>query len=341
MSLGLPGALGSFGWNDRVVALFAGLTGPFEPARVTQVHRSACAGVFADGSFRLLRSDPLPAVGDWVGVQGDLVVDVLPRWSELHRPDPDAPQLQVLAANLDIVLIAAPADRLSPSRVERELAVAWESGGRPVVVVTKADLVDTGECLAGLEGRLVGADVIVTSAPAGTGIDELRLVLAPDRTAVLLGPSGAGKSTLVNALIGHDVLATGAVRDSDQRGRHTTTARHMMPVPGGGMLIDTPGLRSLRLSGEEGISAAFPDVEDLAVECRFRDCCHDTEPGCAVTTAVAAGELDRARFASYQKLQRELAAEERKRDPVLRQAYAARWRITAREGKARARPRVR
>ena len=336
-----PGFLLSFGWNDRVLALFAELSGPFEPARIIQVHRSACAGVFADGHDRRLRSEPLPAVGDWVGVDGDLVVDVVPRWSELHRPDPDAPELQVLAANVDIVIIAAPADRLSPSRVERELAVAWESRARPLVVLTKADLVDPDTVLAGLEGRLVGADVVVVSSTTGAGIDELRTQLAPDRTAVLLGPSGAGKSTLINALVGRDLLATGAVRDGDQRGRHTTTTRHLVAVPTGGVVIDTPGLRSLRLAGEDGITAAFADVEDLAGGCRFRDCQHDVEPGCAVTAAVAAMELDPARFASYRKLQRELAVDARKRDPILRQAELARWRIRSREGRLRARPRSR
>ena len=340
MSVDSPGLLVSFGWNDRVLALFADLAGHFEPARVTQVHRSACTAVLPDGERRI-RAEPLPAVGDWIAVEDERAVAVLPRWSELHRPDPDAPQLQVLAANVDVVLVAAPADRLSPSRVERELAVAWESGGRPVVVLTKSDLVDVPACLAGLDGRLVGADVIVTSASEGTGIGELRQLLAPDHTAVLLGPSGAGKSTLVNALVGQDVLATGAVREADQRGRHTTTSRQLIPVATGGVLIDTPGLRSLRLAGEEGVTATFSDVEELATQCRFRDCQHEVEPGCAVTAAVAAGELDRGRFASYRKLQREVAADARRHDPLLRQAELARWRIRAREGRLRARPRTR
>lgn len=340
MSLASPGSLLSFGWNDRVVALFAELSGLFEPARVTQVHRSACAVVLSRGE-RIVRAEPLPAVGDWIAVCDDRVVDVLPRWSELHRPDPDAPHMQVLAANVDVVLIAAPADRLNPSRVERELAVAWESGGRPVVVLTKSDLVDMDACLAGLDGRIVGADVIVTSSPTGAGIEELRQLLAPGRTAVLLGPSGAGKSTLVNALVGHEVLTTGEVRETDQRGRHTTTTRQMVTVPGGGVLIDTPGIRSLRLSGDEGIAATFADVGDLAAGCRFRDCQHAAEPGCAVTAAVSGGELDPARFASYRKLQRELAVEARKHDPFLRQAEQARWRVMSREGRLRARPRTR
>jgi ribosome biogenesis GTPase len=344
---GQPGALVPFGWTDRVLALFNEVPEPdLTPARVVRVESSECLVATPEGDVRPARAATLPVVGDWVALAGEVVRHVLPRWSELSRKDP-APggfRVQVLAANVDLVVVTAPADRLSPNRVERELAVAWDSGARPLVVVTKADLAGPDD-LADLRRRLVGVDVIATSAgrPSGdertgppTGLDEFRAQLQPDRTAVLLGPSGAGKSTLVNALLGDDLLATGAVRDGDRRGRHTTTSRQLVPVPGGGVLIDTPGLRSLGLvarpstaGGEQVLSDAvdrvFPEIEGMAERCRYRDCGHDTEPGCAVQAALADGSLAADRWASYQKLQGELAADVRRTDPRLRQQEQAVW----------------
>lgn len=320
-----PGALTAFGWTERVLALFNEVHEfPAEPARVVRVERSAAAAVFADGRERLLHAASLPTVGDWIVARGEVLLAVLPRWSELTRADPAGGTVQVLAANVDLVVITAPADRLSPARVERELALAWESGAQPLVLLTKADLADAAT-EAGLAERLVGVDVLATSAATGRGAEELHDRLRPARSGVLLGPSGAGKSTLVNALAGSDVLATGAVRDADRRGRHTTTSRQLISLPRGGVLIDTPGLRSLGLAGDVSIEAAFPEIETLASDCRFSDCRHQAEPGCAVAAAVEAGELDPDRLTSFRKLQREAAAEARRTDPLLRRAELSVW----------------
>jgi ribosome biogenesis GTPase / thiamine phosphate phosphatase len=329
----LPGALATYGWTDRVLALFNEVAGPtVEPARVVRVERSRIAAVFADGSERLLHAAHLPAVGDWIAARDDAVHAVLPRWSVLSRADPAGNSVQVLAANVDLVLITAPADRLSPARVERELAVAWDSGAQPLVVLTKADLAGeaVGEALA---TRLVGVDVVATSATTGRGVEELGERLRPARTAVLLGPSGAGKSSLANALIGTETLTTGAVREADHRGRHTTTARQMVPVPQGGVLIDTPGLRSLGLAGDVVVGAAFPDIEDLAASCRFSDCRHESEPDCAVLAAASGGRLDPGRLVSFRKLEREAAAEARRSDPLLRRAELSLWKARAKSAR--------
>ena len=253
----------------------------------------------------------MAAVGDWVAARidggdgGACVVGFVPAWSRLTRRDPGG-QSQVLAANVDIVFITAPADRLSAARVERESAMAWESGARPVVLVTKGDVALPDQADE-LRRRLVNIDVVQTSAVTGLGLPAVHELLQPCRTAVLLGPSGAGKSSLANALIGEQRMATTSVRDGDHRGRHTTTSRQLLIVPTGGVLIDTPGLRSLSLEGAgEGIAATFDDIVELAASCRFRDCRHLSEPKCAVIAALARGELDADRLANYRKLQGEI-----------------------------------
>lgn len=325
--------LHAFGWSDRVAALIqpllatTSLDGGTEPARVIAVERGAVRVATAGGERWLAESGL--AVGDWLAVRADRLIDVMPRWSSLDRLDPDHGR-QVLAANLDVVLVAAPADRLSAPRVEREVVIAWDSGARPVVVVTKADLAETDEelsaAISDLRDRLVASDVLETSAVDGRGLDELRALLVHPTTAVLLGPSGAGKSTLVNALVGSELLAVGAVRELDQRGRHTTSSRRLVPLPTGGSLVDMPGLRSLGTdASDESIAAAFPEIEELAAECRFADCTHRVEPGCAVQRAVADGSLDRERFESFSKLERELAYERRREDPLLRQEAQRQW----------------
>ena len=315
-------ALVPYGWDDRVATLFASLERVVEdaaPARVVRVERGACA-VQTEGGERVaatVRTMPA-AVGDWVVVRPSddrsrsMVVDaIVPRWSALTRQGSEHDHdEQVLAANVDVVVIMAPLDRLRIARLERELLVAWESGAVPLVVLTKADLdADASSSLEMVRARLVGTDVVLTSAVTGDGVADVGAQLQPNRTAVLFGPSGAGKSTLANALLGEEVLATGAVREDDRRGRHTTTSRHLLPLPGGGVLIDTPGLRAIGIwSGDDGLAAAFADIIELAESCRFRDCQHDREPSCAVLAAVEAGDLDAARFASYQKLHREVAS---------------------------------
>jgi ribosome biogenesis GTPase len=329
--------LAPFGWNDRVVALFNDLDQPAtEPARVVRVEFSRCAVVSASsgGEERFATAPVLPAVGDWVALQDDTVAAVVPQWSALTRLDPDGATVQVLAANLDLVFVTAPADRLSPARIERELVAAWDSGAQPVVVLTKADVAPPG-LAEELRERLLGVDVLATSAATGEGVDDVRHLLRPSRTAVLLGPSGAGKSTLANRLLGADVLATGEVRADDHRGRHTTTSRQLVAVPGGGVLIDTPGLRSLALAlgGYDSIERVFPDVDELASQCRFRDCQHSQEPGCAVQTAIADGTLAPARLASYEKLAREDGMLARRSDPIARKATLAMWKARAKAGR--------
>ncbi len=309
------------------------------PGRVVRVERIWCRVVTPIGEIDV-RAEVLPAVGDWVVVDATVdepvVVAVADRWSELTRMDPHGDRLQVLAANIDVVLVTCPADRPSIARVERETVLAWDSGARPVVLVTKSDL-DDGTLTAELSDRLIGVDVLPVQALGGDGVQAVATLLAPDRTAVALGPSGAGKSTLINALLGEDRLATAEVRDEDARGRHTTTHRELVPIPTGGVVIDTPGLRSLGLSADmqAGIDATFSEVVELAARCRFADCAHDQEPGCAVTAAVVSGELDADRFASYEKLAREMAYEERRIDPVAARAEREKWKAIQKANRAR------
>jgi len=208
--------------------------------------------------------------------------------------------------------------------------MAWDSGARPVVLVTKAD-VAAPQQVDELRARLACIDVIATSAFTGAGLLEVGALLQPCRTAVLLGPSGAGKSSLVNALLGERRMVTGDVRAEDHRGRHTTTSRQLLVVPTGGVLIDTPGLRSLALAGDgAGVAATFEDIADLATGCRFGDCGHLTEPGCAVMAAIAGGRLDAGRLASYRKLQREIGFEARRDDPLARRQAARVWKANTR-----------
>lgn len=312
-------ALASLGWDSRVAACLAEVAAGLLPGRVVRVERGACVVALADGDHPA-RSTVAVAVGDWVGARrrgSDLVVEaVAPRWSQLARRDPEG-LTQILAANIDIVFITTPADRLSAARVERETVVAWDSGAQPVVLVTKSDLAEP-ELIERLSTRLVGVDVISTSTVSGARWDQVAHILRPGRTAVLLGPSGAGKSSLVNTLMGADLLAVGGVRVGDRRGRHTTSVRQLLGLPSGGVLIDTPGLRALALAGGAGIASAFSDIEDLAAECRFADCRHEREPGCAVTAAIDTGELDARRLTNYHKLRRELDFQSRRDDPIAR-----------------------
>lgn len=267
--------------------------------------------------------DPV-TVGDWVAVSDSGIRAVAPRWSAIERGDPSGGGTQTLAANVDVVFVAAPADRLSPARVERELVIAWDGGAQPVVVVTKMDLEADG-VVDELRSRLVGTDVVATCARDGAGLDEVRARLESSRTAVVIGPSGAGKSTLVNALLGSDVQDTGQVRVTDSRGRHTTTARQLLVVPSGGVVIDTPGLRSLALAGVADLEDVFPEIDELAALCRFRDCAHAAEPGCAVTSAVEDGALHPERLASYRKLARETQRERYRQDPIARKRAMQVW----------------
>jgi ribosome biogenesis GTPase / thiamine phosphate phosphatase len=250
-----------------------------------------------------------PAIGDWVAL-ADRIRAVLPRRTKFSRKVPWLKtEEQVLAANVDVVfLVMALTERdFNPRRLERYLATAWESGAEPVVVLSNADLCENVPThLAEAEAVAFGVPVHVTSAVTGDGLEDLRAHFSDDRTAALLGSSGVGKSTLINAFLGSELLRTKEIR-SDGRGRHTTTHRELVPLPDGGLLLDTPGMRELQLwTADSGLDETFTDVAELAARCRFNDCSHDGEPGCAVRAALADGSLEPERLASYEKLQREL-----------------------------------
>lgn len=336
--------LAPYGWSDRVAALFATVdVDGAVPGRVTRVDRGSSMVATPAGP---VRADPfgvaarraglqeVPATGDWVAVvdepgDGAHVVAVLPRWSAISRKDADerVTAEQVLAANVDVLAVVCALDRpVGSNRIERMLAAAWESGAAPVVVLTKADqAVDPAEARRQAQAAAGGVPVLLTSTTTGEGVGAVRDLLGRSVTLALLGPSGAGKSSLVNRLVGTDLQSTGAVREADARGRHTTAARHLVPVPGGGVLLDTPGLRSLPLwEAGEGVASTFDDVEALGTGCRFRDCRHAGEPGCAVAEAVAAGSLDVRRLDSYHKLRHELEALELRQDEQARRAAGRR-----------------
>lgn len=258
----------------------------------------------------------LPAVGDWVLLVPAMdlarasIVAVLPRRTAFVRraAGPHA-VAQVVAANIDTVFVAMGLDMdFNLRRVERYLTVAWESGATPVVVLTRCDLVEDPTVYATAVRAVAGrAEVIVTSAQEGIGIDDLRARLVPRKTVAILGSSGVGKSTLANLLLRRNELRVGDVRARDRRGRHTTTHRQLLVLPEGALLIDTPGMRELRLwDVQHGLDEAFEDITDVAARCHFRDCQHGTEPGCAVQRALLEGSLDRDRYAHWLKLRDEL-----------------------------------
>ena len=240
----------------------------------------------------------------------------------------------MLAANVDTVVVTIAADsRSTPGRVERFLALAWNSGARPVVAVTKRDLLDpvaAEEVLSDVASAAPGVDVLAVSAGTGDGLATLRAALRG--TVVFLGSSGAGKSTLANALLGEQRFAVGAVRSADGRGRHTTVHRELVELPGGLVLLDTPGLRSVGVADlDEGLHRTFADLEDVAVDCRFADCTHTGEPGCAVLAAIEAGVLDRRRLESYRRLEREQQWFASRTDARVRAERTRRWKALAKE----------
>lgn len=324
---------------ERFRVLFAdSAAASLTPARVVRTVRGSLTAATADGLVRaevaahLLKSaeelEALPAVGDWValrygdGLEVPLAEAILPRHSAFVRRDPGKAAVgQVIAANIDTVFILQPIDTVpNLRRLEREISLAWESGATPVIVLSKSDLSpDCAADLATAESVAFGVDVILESGKTGEGVDALLAYANGHRTVALIGPSGAGKSTLVNRLVGADVQAVRKVRAFDGKGRHVTIARELIPLPDGGVLIDTPGLRAVALwDSEAGVAAAFPEITELAGSCRFADCTHVTEPGCAVLAALESGVLERTRYDSYVDLMRETAFVAREKDARLR-----------------------
>jgi ribosome biogenesis GTPase / thiamine phosphate phosphatase len=335
-------ALVPYGWDEEWEASFAqhaalGLV----PGRIVRVDRGRCEVLVAGGAgvtavaadiSPVHTSDPAgwACTGDWVAVDPAVMAvrALLPRRSAMMRSTSSKrSEAQVLAANMDRVVVAVSLS-VEPElgRLERMLALAWESSAEPLVVLTKADLVDDAEHVrADAEAVAPGVQVLVVSAATGEGTDVLAAVLAGS-TSVLIGQSGAGKSTLANTLLGEEVQRVNHTRDSDGKGRHTTVTRDLLPLPFGGVLIDTPGLRGVGLwDAEAGVHQVFAEIEELAGECRFHDCAHAAEPGCAVQQAVADGTLPLRRLESYRKLLRENEWIASRTDARLRAERQRRW----------------
>ena len=352
--------LASLGWDEFFASGYVEFESDpaIRPGRVTRVDRGrvdvlTTAGLehaqLSPGLLAAAAEDPTaqPCTGDWLAIRhwpdGRVSAEaVLTRKTVFLRATvtPRVSKGQVLAANIDTVFVT---EGLQPEpdlgRIERLLALAWQNGAEPVVVLTKSDLAGDAELLvADVTAAAPGAAVYAVSAMTGAGMGVLAPYVAPGRTVALLGPSGAGKSTLTNALATVQVMATRAPR-ADHKGRHTTVHRELVALPGGGMVIDTPGLRSIGLwDANAGVDRVFADIDALSADCRFNDCEHDSEPGCAVRAAVDAGLLAERRLRSWQKLQRELIWIASRTDARLRAENAARWRRISRESRSRMRP---
>ncbi|MGW4295813.1 ribosome small subunit-dependent GTPase A [Micromonospora chersina] len=337
--------LTALGWDaDR--AAYLNPRADRRPGRVARVDRGVCTVLRPEGPVRASLGGgvlaaaardltALPCAGDWVLLatwrDGPVTVEtVLPRRTALIRrtAGKDASG-QVLAANLDAAAVVEPVHPTpDAARIERLLSLAHESGAEPLVVLTKADLArDPAAVARQLADLAPGVPVLPVSAERGAGLEPLRRYVAPGRTLGLLGPSGAGKSSLVNALAGADVMRTQAIRRSDGKGRHTTTWRALVPIPGGGAVLDTPGVRAVGLlDGSAGLDLAFADIAELAAGCRYADCSHEAEPACAVRAALDSGELPVRRWENWRRLQREVAYESRRREVRLAAERRGGWR---------------
>ena len=338
-------SLTELGWNEHFEQHRP--EGELVLGRVAVEHRGAYA-VYADGGeawaelagklrYEAAGRGELPAVGDWVAMQlrpeGRATIHaVLPRRTKISRKvNLGETEEQVLAANVDTIFLVSSLNRdLNVRRIERYLATAWESGAEPAVILNKADLCPVeqrAELIAQVDAIAFGVPVHTVSAVTREGLDELAPYFGPGRTVVLLGSSGVGKSTLINSVLGTEQLETREIREGDGRGRHTTTHRELIVVPGGGLVIDTPGMREVQLwIADEGLEEAFEDVTELFGRCRFTDCAHESEPGCAVKEALASGTLPPERWESYLKLQRELEHLERRLDKRAASEQRKRWR---------------
>ena len=332
-----------YGWSDALQQQFQTYAARgLVPARVIVQQRGLYVLAAPTGEVNALLSGRFahaaeagayPVAGDWVAAAvrtaeaSATIHHLLPRRSAFVRKAIGG-GAQVVAANVDVAFLVASLNAdLNPRRIERYLATAWESGASPVVVLTKADLCDDPEAhKASVEAVALGVPVHVVSAVTGQGLADLSASFAPGQTAALLGSSGVGKSSLVNALAGATLMATQAIREQDARGRHTTTHRELVLLPGGRLLLDTPGMRELGLwDAQAGVATTFADIEALFMECRFRDCAHGAEPGCAVRAALMDGALDAGRWRSYAKLQREAARLARRDNPHQRSELRKIW----------------
>ncbi len=338
-------------------AHFAGLVTPSEQESLGRVVETQKGGalvqttagtVWAKPRGRLVHmvgeAEAQPAVGDWVVLHGGAQIErILPRRTLLARQQvgEGGAEAQLIAANVDVVfLVMALAEDFNVRRLERYLATVWAGGAMPAVVLTKADLcADPARYLAQVRAAAPGVPVVVVSSVTGEGLAEVERLAETGKTVCAVGSSGVGKSTLVNRLMGVDVLATQGVRESDGKGRHTTTSRHLFTLPGGALMIDTPGMRELMpWDAESGVTRIFGDVEDFAAQCRFSDCRHETEPGCAVQAALEGGALTKDRFAAWEKLLREQAFQERRRDVKAQVVEREKWKKIHKE--MRRKPRV-
>lgn len=316
------------------------------PARITREDRERFGAITEHGELTLtlsgrfrhnaVRRSDFPAVGDWVMIEpvdanAGVIHAVLPRRSSFSRQMigiGERAEEQILAANIDTVFILMGLDgNYNLRRVERYVTLAWESGATPVIILNKADLCEDSDARVDqVQSVAVGVDVYAISALEQDGLEALQSYLGNGKTVALLGSSGVGKSTLVNALLGEKRMATQQVSDDSARGRHTTVHRQMLPLPNGGLLIDTPGLRGMKIwADEDAVAKTFEDIESLAEHCKFKDCKHESEPNCAVKAAIDSGDLDSSRFESYKKQMRELQYLARREDKTLQQIERDKW----------------
>ncbi len=345
-------SLEDYGWDESWAEKLAHLGNKQGiPARVISGHRSEYrlhtgdVEISAKAAGRLyhapFKKAELPAVGDWVIVNdteasGNATIQsVLKRKSTFSRKVAGKnTNEQVMATNLDTVWIVSTfgAD-LNPARFERYISLVVESGAVPVIVLAKSDLVeDTQTTIESLEARITDVQIYAVSAKANIGLEVLHQYIAPGQTIALLGSSGVGKSTLINHFVGHELLHTASVREKDGKGRHTTTHRELILLPTGGLLLDTPGMRELQLwRDDDNLDKSFSDIDELAQDCRFSDCSHETEPGCAVLAAVETGDISEERINNYSKLRKELTYLDRKTDVQAEQAERKKWKAISKE----------
>ena len=351
-------SLVALGWGEPFVGSFhAHAALGREPGRVVAEDRELYLVATTRGEIRASVSgrfrfeagdDPAayPAVGDWVALDlrpADATIHaLLPRRSAFSRLAPGKEtHRQIVGANVDVVFVMTSLNHdFNARRLERYVAAAWESGARPVIVLSKADVADDiNAMLMAAEAAAPGVPALVTRSVDGTGIDGVRRYLGPGVTVGLVGSSGVGKSTLINAVAGRDVQVVAAIRDDDSRGRHTTTRRELIRLDGGALILDTPGMREFALLDDDGLASSFSDVDAVAASCRFSDCSHRSEPGCAVLAATRDGTLSEVRLSSYRKLAREAAHAERRQDALARIAERRRWKTIQKSVKAQMRQR--